>query len=124
MSAKLVPLAFGTWTNTSVIGPAVINNVVAVKPTVELISRHIIIFISKNLDSAGCFGPTVADAAHRLSVTAGIDYEGEEKCQSSHSRHENCAKYLTSCSVLKVQVLNYYVYWLGLCQPGLEGSSV
>lgn len=94
-----MPLAFGTETDTSVIGPAGINGVVGIKPTVGLTSRYGVIPISRHLDTVGCFGRTVADAAKGLSAIAGTDGNAEEMGQ--HAQDEDYAKYLTSRRALK-----------------------
>jgi amidase len=70
VAANLVPLALGTETDTSIIGPASINGVVGFKPTVGLTSRTGVIPISENMDSVGTFGRTVADAVTALDVIA------------------------------------------------------
>ena len=70
-----VPLSIGTETDTSVIGPDQVNGVVGIKPTVGLTSRAGVIPISRNMDSVGVFGRTVADAVHGLDVIAGRDEE-------------------------------------------------
>lgn len=49
VSANLVPISFGTETDTSIIGPASANGVVGLKPTVGLTSRHGVIPISHNM---------------------------------------------------------------------------
>lgn len=73
VSANIVPLAFGTETDTSIIGPAIVNGVVGIKPTVGLTSRGGVIPISETQDSVGPYGRTVADAARALDVIAGPD---------------------------------------------------
>lgn len=73
VSANLVPLAFGTETDCSIISPAAVNGVVAIKPTVGLSSRGGVIPISETQDSTGPFGRTVADVARALDVIAGPD---------------------------------------------------
>ncbi|KIW09981.1 hypothetical protein PV08_11757 [Exophiala spinifera] len=73
VSANIVPLAFGTETDCSVISPGMVNGVVAIKPTVGLTSRGGIIPISETQDSIGPYGRTVADAARALDVIAGPD---------------------------------------------------
>lgn len=73
-----MPLAFGTETDTSIIGPAGINGVVGIKPTAGLTSRAGVIPISKNLDTVGCFGRTVADAALGLSAIVGVTPDENE----------------------------------------------
>jgi amidase len=73
VAANIVPLSFGTETDTSIIGPAGINGVVGIKPTVGLTSRSGVIPISENMDSPGPFGRTVADATFGLSAIVGTD---------------------------------------------------
>lgn len=73
VSANVVPLSLGTETDSSIIGPASINGVVGIKPTVGLTSRNGVIPISENMDSVGTFGRTVADAVHGLDLIAGQD---------------------------------------------------
>jgi amidase len=73
VSANVVPVAFGTETDTSIIGPALVNGVVGIKPTVGLTSRAGIVPISSTQDSIGPYGRTVADAAAALDVIAGED---------------------------------------------------
>ena len=75
VSSNIVPLAFGTETDTSIIGPAIVNGVVGIKPTVGLTSRGGVIPISESQDSVGSYGRTVADAARALDVIAGSDDE-------------------------------------------------
>ena len=73
VSSNIVPLAFGTETDTSIIGPALASGVVGIKPTVGLTSRGGVIPISETQDSLGPYGRTVADAARALDVIAGAD---------------------------------------------------
>lgn len=49
VSANLIPLSFGTETDTSIIGPASSNGVVGIKPSVGLTSRSGVIPISRNM---------------------------------------------------------------------------
>lgn len=53
VSSNIVPISFGTETDTSIIGPASINGVVGVKPTVGLTSRSGVIPISENMEYCG-----------------------------------------------------------------------
>ena len=73
VSANIVPVALGTETDTSIIGPASTNGVVGIKPTVGLTSRSGVIPISENMDSVGTFGRTVADAVAGLDAIVGVD---------------------------------------------------
>ena len=73
VSANIVPLAFGTETDASIIGPALFNGVVGIKPTVGLTSRAGVIPISESLDTVGPIARTVADAVYGLDVIVGSD---------------------------------------------------
>lgn len=75
VSSNIVPIAFGTETDSSVIWPGMVNGVVAIKPTVGLISRSGIIPISETQDSIGTYGRSVSDAARALDAIAGPDPE-------------------------------------------------
>ena len=72
-SANLCALAVGTETNGSVVCPSTANGIVAIKPTVGLVSRAGIIPISHTQDTAGPMARTVADAAALLTALAGVD---------------------------------------------------
>lgn len=72
-----MPLAFGTETDTSIIWPAMVCGVVAIKPTVGLTSRGGVIPISETQDSVGPYGRTVADAVKALDVIASPDTDDD-----------------------------------------------
>lgn len=63
----------GTETSGSITGPANVNGVVGLKPTIALVSRRGIVPISLNQDTAGPMTRTVRDAAMLLNVLAGSD---------------------------------------------------
>ncbi|PHH91425.1 hypothetical protein CDD83_519 [Cordyceps sp. RAO-2017] len=65
--------ALGTETTTSIIVPAHVNNIVGIKPTVGLTSRHLVVPFSSHQDSVGPLARTVKDAALLLSAIAGRD---------------------------------------------------
>ena len=73
VAANLAAAAIGTETDGSLICPAAVNGIVAIKPTVGLVSRGGIIPISFSQDTAGPMTRSVADAALLLSVLAGRD---------------------------------------------------
>ena len=101
VSANIVPLSFGTETDTSIIGPASVNGVVDIKPTVGLTSRSRVIPHSQNLDTIGCFGRCVADAAHGLDAIAGTD---ERDCMTQlpdRFQEDNYSSFVTDKSALK-----------------------
>lgn len=63
----------GTQTGGSIVGPANVNGVVGVKPTIALVSRRGIVPISLTQDTAGPMARNVRDAAMLLTVMAGTD---------------------------------------------------
>ena len=73
VAAGFVPIAIGTETDGSIICPASMNGIVAIKPTLGLVSRSGIVPISHNQDTAGPMARNVADAAALLTVIAGSD---------------------------------------------------
>ncbi|PHH90034.1 hypothetical protein CDD83_4660 [Cordyceps sp. RAO-2017] len=72
-SLGLAWAALGTETTGSIIGPAGRNNLVGIKPTVGLTSRHLVVPLSKHIDTVGPMARTVKDAAYLLSAMAGPD---------------------------------------------------
>jgi len=73
VAASLAAAAIGTETNGSLVCPGSFNGVVALKPTVGLLSRTHIVPISHTQDTPGPMTRSVADAALLLSVMAGSD---------------------------------------------------
>ncbi|OJJ50797.1 hypothetical protein ASPZODRAFT_21316 [Penicilliopsis zonata CBS 506.65] len=63
----------GTETSGSLLLPGSVNNVVAIKPTVGLTSRYMVIPVSEHLDTIGPMARTVRDAASLLQVIAAQD---------------------------------------------------
>ncbi|KAF1356424.1 amidase [Delphinella strobiligena] len=91
VSANIVPLSFGTETDTSIIWPAMVCGVVAIKPTVGLTSRAGVIPISETQDSVGPYGRTVADAVRALDVVAGAD--PDDKFSTAPERRQEKSYY-------------------------------
>lgn len=73
VAADLAAVALGTDTGGSIDGPASVNGVVGIRPTVGLVSRSGVIPISITRDTAGPLARSVADAAAVLTVIAGYD---------------------------------------------------
>ncbi|KAK5062778.1 hypothetical protein LTR84_004853 [Exophiala bonariae] len=101
VSANIVPLAFGTETDCSVISPGMVNGVVAIKPTVGLTSRTGVIPISETQDSVGVYGRCVADAARALDVVAGEDSEDKFSKQPDRRQPESYHDCLATQTALK-----------------------
>src|SRR5213594_3958410 len=73
VSANLVAVAVGTETSGSILSPGTANADVGIKPTLGLVSRHGILPITADQDTAGPLARTVSDAAILLGVIAGFD---------------------------------------------------
>jgi amidase len=73
VAANLCAAALGTETDGSILCPAGMNMVAAIKPTLGLTSRAGVIPISHNQDTIGPFGRTVADAVTVLGAMVGVD---------------------------------------------------
>ena len=101
VSSNIVPVAFGTETDTSIIGPAVVNGVVGIKPTVGLTSRAGVVPISSTQDSIGPHGRTVADAAVALDVIAAPDQDDEFTTVTGRSQPGSYVGCLTDSDALK-----------------------
>lgn len=72
-SLGLALASLGTETSGSILSPAGVNNLVGIKPTVGLTSRHLVIPISEHQDTVGPMARTVKDAAYLLQAIAGRD---------------------------------------------------
>ncbi|WMT75597.1 allophanate hydrolase [Bradyrhizobium sp. Ash2021] len=73
VAAGLVPLALGTDTAGSGRVPAMLNNIVGLKPSLGLISTAGVVPACRTLDCISVFSLTVDDAMTALSVMAGSD---------------------------------------------------
>lgn len=74
VATNMAPVAIGTETNGSLMAPAYMTSIVAIKPTFGLVSRDGIIPISAFQDTAGPMAKTVADCAYLLSHMIGSDH--------------------------------------------------
>src|SRR5437016_12214623 len=73
VSAGLVPLALGTDTAGSGRVPAMLNNIVGLKPSLGLISTAGVVPACRTLDCVSVFALTVDDAVTALAAMAGSD---------------------------------------------------
>ena len=73
VSAGLVPLALGTDTAGSGRVPAMLNNIVGLKPSLGLVSTAGLVPACRTLDCVSVFSLTVDDAMVALKVMAGAD---------------------------------------------------
>lgn len=73
VAASLCAISIGTETNGSIVSPASVNGLAAIKPTVGLWSRSGIIPISSTQDTAGPMARTLEDAVILLGALTGAD---------------------------------------------------
>jgi len=73
VAANLCSAAIGTETDGSIVCPAQTNSVVALKPTLGLVSRAGIVPVAHSQDTAGPLGRTVTDMAILLGALVGVD---------------------------------------------------
>jgi len=85
VAGNFTTVAVGTETSASILSPAVQNAIVAIKPTVGLISRSGIIPWSYSQDTAGPMARSVTDAAILLSALAGKDEDDPATWRNEHS---------------------------------------
>lgn len=72
-SANFAAAALATETDGSIVCPASICGIAAIKPTVGLTSRAGVVPISHSQDTVGPHGRTIADAAAVLGALVGVD---------------------------------------------------
>jgi amidase len=77
-SANFAAVSIGTETDGSIVCPGNANGVVAIKPTVGLVSRAGVVPISHTQDTIGPHARTVADAAAALSVIQSHHFDGRD----------------------------------------------
>ena len=73
VGANLAIVGVGTETSGSILSPSGQNSLAGIKPTLGLVSRHGIVPITADQDTAGPMARTVTDAAKLLGVLAGSD---------------------------------------------------
>ena len=88
VAASLAAAALGSETDGSLVCPGSLNGIVALKPTVGLVSRMHIIPISHSQDTAGPMTRTVGDAALLLSVMAGSDPDDPATAEADARKSE------------------------------------
>ena len=73
VSANLTALSLGSETSGSIVQPGRYNGVVALRPSLGLVSRDYVIPLGPDLDTTGPMGRSLADVAALLTVMAGVD---------------------------------------------------
>ena len=77
-SANFATVSLGSETDGSIVCPGNANGVVALKPTVGLVSRAGVVPISHTQDTVGPHARTVADAAATLGVIQSPTFDGRD----------------------------------------------
>jgi hypothetical protein len=88
------PCGSSSGSAIAVAGPAGVNGVVGIKPTVGLTSRAGVIPISATQDTVGSFGRTVADAATLLGALVGVDPRDPATEASAGKSHTDYTAFL------------------------------
>jgi len=91
VASSFCAAAIGSETNGSIVSPSAACSLVGIKPTVGLVSRSMIIPISKTQDTAGPIARTVTDAAILLGAIAGADPRDAATTVSGAKRVANYA---------------------------------
>ncbi|CEJ90623.1 hypothetical protein VHEMI06391 [[Torrubiella] hemipterigena] len=91
----------GIDTDGSLINPAHKNNIVGIRPTVGLTSRHLVVPVSEHLDTVGPMARTVKDAAYLLQAIAGADRN--DKFTSASPYGYNSPDYVAACRTSGLQ---------------------
>ncbi|WP_207915497.1 amidase family protein [Micromonospora sp. 15K316] len=86
VAAGMAPLALGTETDGSVLGPAGVNGVVGVKPQVGLLPTAGIAPVSGALDSVGVLSRSVSDALLTIAVLTGRPVFNDEPARTGGRR--------------------------------------
>jgi amidase len=116
VAANLVAIAIGTETSGSILSPSSANGVVGIKPTVGLVSRHGILPITADQDTAGPIARTVRDAAILLGEIAGHDPNdpATAPCLVPGNCHSDYTKFLDKHALLGARIAVPRVpYWNG-----------
>lgn len=98
-SIGLAWAALGTETAGSIQCPACFNNVVGIKPTVGLTSRHLVVPISEHQDTVGPLARTVKDAAYLLSIIAGEDSSNDNYTSAIPFSEGRLPDYVNACQL-------------------------
>jgi len=91
VASSFCAAAIGSETNGSIVSPSATCSLVGIKPTVGLVSRSMIIPISRTQDTAGPIARTVTDAAILLGGIVGADPRDKATMASGAKRETSYA---------------------------------
>ncbi|EXJ77458.1 hypothetical protein A1O3_09684 [Capronia epimyces CBS 606.96] len=112
VTANMIPIAYGTETDGSVIGPARRASLIGFKPTVGLTSRAGVVPESVHQDTVGAFGRTFKDAIYALEAIVGVDARDNYTLAQQGPADGNYTQFLASQDALKGAVFG--LPWLSL----------
>lgn len=107
VAANLIPISIGTETNGSLMAPAYQNSIVSIKPTLGMVSRHGIIPISSEQDTAGPMGKTVADCAILLDIMTDYDPKDPVTRDAILYKEKINDSYLTPIKGKRIGILSF-----------------
>ncbi|HZX97010.1 MAG TPA: amidase family protein [Myxococcales bacterium] len=131
VGANLATVGIGTETSGSILSPSGQNMLVGIKPTLGLVSRHGILPITEDQDTAGPMAKTVTDAAKLLGVIAGFDQNdpATRACQTKGNCFSDYTKFLDKNALkgahIAVPKQTYWVeFGLGAARTALIQAAV
>ncbi|MFN2292681.1 MAG: amidase family protein [Anaerolineae bacterium] len=104
VAADLTTVSIGTETQGSLIKPAGINSVVALKTSRGLVSRDYVIPLFPAQDVPGPMGRTVTDVAVLLSAMTGVDENDPETANAADWADTDFTQFLNAESLVDVRV--------------------
>jgi len=131
VGANLATVGVGTETSGSILSPSGQNSLVGIKPTLGLVSRHGIVPITADQDTAGPMARTVTDAAKLLGVLAGFDPDDPAtapcrtpgKCFSDYTKFLN-ANALTGAHIAVPRKTFFIDFGLGAARTALMERAI
>ena len=115
VGANLATVGVGTETSGSILSPSGQNNLVGIKPTLGLVSRHGIVPITADQDTAGPVARTVTDAAKLLGVLAGFDEKdpATAACRTPGNCFRDYTQFLNSNALRGAHIaVPKHPYWI------------
>ena len=104
VASSFCAAAIGSETNGSIVSPSATCSLVGIKPTVGLVSRSVIIPISRTQDTAGPIARTVTDAAILLGAIVGADPHDKATMASGAKREASYATGLDANALLGMRI--------------------
>jgi len=104
VAANLATASMGSETSGSIIQPARVNSIVALRPSLGLISRDYIIPLADDLDTPGPMGRSVTDVALMLTVMASTDENDPASAGASSLAGTDFTRFLSLEEARKLRV--------------------